>query len=220
MLAPVAEQHLELYDFVEEFYDFWRGHERYLIYEDAYGPRTDTYTRHQHFIQVNETMKDLVLEAYRNICTNLTGRVPMVYRQLPAGAGVGILTSRIDWRTPGEAYGTLRDIPFIQLLVIVPPLVYYPKRNYRSGMFKPVERNPLEKADFDPEIGSATRQKSRGHVHLFPHAISARHQPFQPAEMADEEIEGKKQMLFWYFELNPMSWVPMRLSTMKTKLMG
>ena len=101
MLAPVAEQHLELYDFVEEFYDFWRGHERYLIYEDAYGPRTDTYTRHQHFIQVNETMKDLVLEAYRNICTNLTGRVPMVYRQLPAGAGVGILTLPARLAHPG-----------------------------------------------------------------------------------------------------------------------
>ena len=110
----------ELYDFVEEFYDFWRGHERYLIYEDAYGPRTDTYTRHQHFIQVNETMKDLVLEAYRNICANLTGRVPMVYRQLPAGAGVGILTSRLDWQIPDPVYVGLKDIPFIQLLVIVP----------------------------------------------------------------------------------------------------
>jgi hypothetical protein len=151
MLVPVAELHLELYDFVEELYDFWRGHERYLIYEDAYGPRTDTYTRHQHFIQINESMKDLVLEAYRNICTNLTGRVPMVYRQLPAGAGVGILTTRIDWQIPGEAYAGLTEIPFVQLLVIVPPLVYYPKRNYRSGMFKPAERNPLEGAAFDAE---------------------------------------------------------------------
>ena len=151
VLAPVVELRWELYDFVEEFYDFWRGHERYLIYEDAYGPRTDTYTRHQHFIQVNELMKDLVLEAYRNICANLTGRVPMVYRQLPAGAGVGILTSRLQWKIPDQAYASLREIPFVQLLVIVPPLVYYPQRNYRSGMFNPVNENPLRGATFDPE---------------------------------------------------------------------
>ncbi|NMB26333.1 MAG: phosphoenolpyruvate carboxykinase [Firmicutes bacterium] len=150
-LASCQALRWELYDFVEEFYDFWRGHERYLIYEDAYGPRTDVYTRHQHFIQVNEMLKDLVLEAYRNICSNLTGKVPMVYRQLPAGAGVGILTSRLEWQLPAPIYQNLQAIPFIQLLVIVPPLVYYPQRTYRSGMFSPVTEHPLNGAKFDPE---------------------------------------------------------------------
>lgn len=207
MLAPVADQRLELYDFVEEFYDFWRGHERYLIYEDAYGPRTDVYTRHQHFIQVNETMKDLVLEAYRNICANLTGRVPMVYRQLPAGAGVGILTSRLEWQVPGEAYAGLRDIPFIQLLVIVPPLVYYPKRNYRSGMFKPVEYNPLERAAFDPEDWVCYPAKV-GELLMFIYFhkryLSLGTSLSNLFEMAEaEEIEGRKPDAILVFGIDP-----------------
>ncbi|NLA58077.1 MAG: phosphoenolpyruvate carboxykinase [Firmicutes bacterium] len=207
MLAAVAEQRLELYDFVEEFYDFWRGHERYLIYEDAYGPRTDTYTRHQHFIQVNETMKDLVLEAYRNICANLTGRVPMVYRQLPAAAGVGILTSRLEWQMPCEAYAGLKDIPFIQLLVIVPPLVYYPKRNYRSGMFKPVEYNPLERAVFDPEDWVCYPAKV-GEILMFIYFhkryLSLGTSLSNLFEMAEaEEIEGKKPDAILVFGVEP-----------------
>ena len=85
MLAPVAELHLELYDFVEELKDFWRGHEG--RYPDLAKTLTvqglDTYTRHQHFIQINESMKRLW--SWRPIETSVLtspGRVPTgIYRQ-------------------------------------------------------------------------------------------------------------------------------------------
>ncbi|NLJ85478.1 MAG: phosphoenolpyruvate carboxykinase [Firmicutes bacterium] len=206
-LAPAVDLRWELYDFVEEFYDFWRGHERYLIYEDAYGPRTDTYTRHQHFIQVNETMKDLVLEAYRNICANLTGRVPMVYRQLPAGAGVGILTSRLDWQIPDPVYVGLKDIPFIQLLVIVPPLVYYPQRNYRSGMFSAVSEHPLKGATFDPEEWACYPAKVGGllmFIYFHKRYLSLGTSLSNLFEMAEaDEIEGKRPDAILLFGVEP-----------------
>lgn len=207
MLAPVVELRWELYDFVEEYYDFWRGHERYLIYEDAYGPRTDTYTRHQHFIQVNELLKDLVLEAYRNICANLTGRVPMVYRQLPAGAGVGILTSRLEWELPDPVYGSLRDIPFIQLLVIVPPLVYYPQRNYRSGIFNAVSENPLQGVTLDPEAWICYPAKVGGllmFIYFHKRYMSLGTSLSNLLEMAEaDEIEGQKPAAILLFGVDP-----------------
>jgi hypothetical protein len=207
MLAPVEELRWELYDFVEECYDFWRGHERYLIYEDAYGPRTDTYTRHQHFIQVNELLKDLVLEAYRNVCANLTGRVPMVYRQLPAGAGVGILTSHIRWQIPDSTYAVLQKIPFIQLLVIVPPLVYYPQRNYRSGMFSPVTGNPLQGATLDPEAWICYPAKVGGllmFIYFHKRYMSLGTSLSNLLEMAEpDEIEGRKPDAILLFGVDP-----------------
>ena len=197
----------ELYDFVEEFYDFWRGHERYLIYEDAYGPRTDVYTRHQHFIQVNELMKDLVLEAYRNICSNLTGRVPMVYRQLPAGAGGGILTSRLEWQIPDPIYLSLKDIPFVQLLVIVPPLVYYPQRTYRSGMFSAAAQHPLTGVDFDPEEWVCYPAKVGGllmFIYFHKRYLSLGTSLSNLLEMAEaDEIVGKKPDAILLFGVEP-----------------
>ncbi|NLK07179.1 MAG: phosphoenolpyruvate carboxykinase [Firmicutes bacterium] len=206
-LAECRELRWELYDLVEEFYDFWRGHERYLIYEDAYGPRTDVYTRHQHFIQVNETLKDLVLEAYRNICSNLTGRVPMVYRQLPAGAGVGILTSRLAWDIPASTYANLEKIPFIQLLVIVPPLVYYPRRTYRSGMFSSVAENPLKEAQFDPEEWVCYPAKVGGllmFIYFHKRYLGLGTSLSNLLEMAEaDEIEGQKPDAILLFGVDP-----------------
>lgn len=147
----IAEKRWELHDFVEELYNFWREHERYIICEDEYESNTDVYTRHQHFIQYNDRLKNLVLEAYRNVGAHLTGKVPMVYRQLPAGAGVGLLTEKLNWDVPAGSYEQLQPIPFIQLAVIEPPLIYYPRRNYRKGLFQPVMRNPLDQVKIDPQ---------------------------------------------------------------------
>jgi hypothetical protein len=107
--------------------------------------------RHQSLIQINETIKSLILETYRYISANLTGAFPRVCRQLPAGAGVGLLVEQIDWKVPSPVYSGLTPVPFIQQVVIEPPLIYYPKRNLRKGSFQPVAENPLARITLDPE---------------------------------------------------------------------
>jgi hypothetical protein len=138
------------HDFVEAFYNFWRGHERFVIVEGRENLPGVMLPRHQSLISINETIKSLILETYRQITANLSGAFPRVCRQLPAGAGVGLLVEPVEWQAPSEAYRGLTAIPFIQQVVIEPPLIYYPKRNLRQGAFVPVDENPLAKVTLDP----------------------------------------------------------------------
>jgi len=144
--APILTHKEIFYEFIEEFYNFWRRLERYLVLE---APRSSHYTsysyHHAQFIRDNEELKHLILKVYRAICENLTGRNPRVYRQLPSGANIGVLIEPIDWDCP-EAYGKLTNIPFIRLALMEPPLILYPTMNFREGVFEEIAFNPLENA--------------------------------------------------------------------------
>ncbi|MGE5507452.1 MAG: hypothetical protein ACM3RP_03025 [Chitinophagales bacterium] len=139
------------HDLIEECYNYWRSHERFVIVEGRENLPGVMLPRHQSLIRINETIKGLVLETYRYISANLTGAFPRVCRQLPAGAGVGLLVEQIDWKVPAPVYARLLPVPFIQQVVIEPPLIYYPKRNLRKGSFQPVAENPLAQVSLDPE---------------------------------------------------------------------
>lgn len=149
--AEALADHLLWHDFVEEFYNFWRSHERFVIVEGRENLPGVMLPRHQSLIGLNETLKSLILETYRQISANLTGAFPRVCRQLPAGAGVGLLVEQVEWRLPSPAYAPLAAIPFIQQVVIEPPLIYYPKRNFRQGSFVPVAESPLSRIVLSPE---------------------------------------------------------------------
>ncbi|HHW15116.1 MAG TPA: phosphoenolpyruvate carboxykinase [Firmicutes bacterium] len=148
--AAALADRIVWHDFIEEFYNFWRSHERFMIVEGRENLPGVMLPRHQSLIGLNETVKSLILETYRQITANLTGAFPRVCRQLPAGAGVGLLVERAEWRLPSETYAPLAEIPFIQQVVIEPPLIYYPKRNFRRGSFVPVAENPLPRAKLNP----------------------------------------------------------------------
>lgn len=148
----LAEPHL-FQDFIEELYNFWRKHERFLILEA--NPRTEVAQQHQQFIRLNEELKSVVLETYRRIAANLTGTLPQVYRQLPGGAGVGFLVGPVDWVAPPALFPDslnrqLHAVPLVQTAVIEPPLVYYPKRNFRRGSIEPLNENVLGNVQVDP----------------------------------------------------------------------
>jgi dephospho-CoA kinase len=140
-----------LYEFVEEFYNYWRRFERFLYIE---APRRSQYARsslhHAQFIKSNEEFKNLVLYVYRTICENLIGKNPRVYRQLPAGANMGMLLEGIDWDAP-EIYSGLKDIPFIRLSLIEPPVILYPVMNKRKGRFEEIEGLTREMLLLKPE---------------------------------------------------------------------
>jgi hypothetical protein len=149
--TPFATTDLVLLkDFVEELYAYWRRRERFVIFErDVEDGGIDLKSYHQTFVQANEEFKSLVLGTYRHISAHVSGDWFKVYRQLPAGVGVGFLAEKINWKVPSEAYQKLRNIPFIRLSLIYPPLIYYTKSNKRQGKFNPLAKNPIDLVKLD-----------------------------------------------------------------------
>ncbi len=140
-----------LAEVVEELYNYWRGFERYF-YIKAPEARTTSAREgihHAQFIRANEHLKSLVLYVYRRISENVTGKNPHAYRQLPAGANMGILIERLPWNCP-ERYSILREIPFVRLSLMEPPLILYPEMNKRRGQFLEIQDLPEEVFQIEP----------------------------------------------------------------------
>ncbi len=148
--APVLSGRERLFELVEELYNFWRRFERFVYME---APRRSEYTRsslhHSQFIKSNEEFKNLVLYVYRRISENLIGKNPRVYRQLPAGANMGLLCEKVDWDCPAP-YSVLRDIAFIRLALLEPPVIFYPRMNKRKGSFDEMESIDSKMLKLDP----------------------------------------------------------------------
>ncbi len=142
--AKLAGGALILHEIVEELYNYWRKMERYVLVQEEYkATNIMTSDYHNWFISTVESFQDLVRETYRRIAYHISGDLPKVYRQLPSGAGAGALVEHIPWDCPPGDYQLLAQVPFMQLLVIEPPLILYSQRNYRRGSIKPLSDNPL-----------------------------------------------------------------------------
>jgi hypothetical protein len=202
---PILARKEILYDFIEELYNYWRRFERFIYLE---APKrlggTRSSIHHAQFIKSNEEFKNLVLSVYRGISGNLMGKHPRVYRQLPAGANMGMLTEKIDWNCP-QQYKVLKNIPFIRLSLIEPPLIIYPVMNKRKGKFKEIrdfrERmlmlNPEEWFCFPARVGELT-----AFIYFHQDFISLGLSLVNLFEMADyEDIENKTPDLMLIFGL-------------------
>jgi len=139
-----------LKDFIEELYSYWRRRERFVLFDrDVEDGGIDLKEYHPIFVRANEEFKNLVLGTYRHISAHVTGDWFKVYRQIPAGVGVGLLAEKINWKFPAETYQKLKNIPFIRLSLIYPPLIYYTKVNKRKGKFNPLPKNPMDAVKLD-----------------------------------------------------------------------
>lgn len=140
-----------IYEFVEGLYDYWRSFERYIFLS---APKTKFRTRdsihHMQFIKSNETLRQLILRTYRTICENLIDTPFRVYRQLPAGAHIGLMNQHIKWDCPSQ-FVWLERIPLIRLALLEPPVIFNTKMNTRSGLFKEVSQNPLDEVEINPD---------------------------------------------------------------------
>jgi len=137
-------------EFVEELYNFWRRHERVICHTAPAKSRSTKSGIHRaQFIAANETFKNVALTAYRTVVGNLAGTNPAVYRQLPAGANMGALMEKIEWDCPYE-FSHLKDVPFIMLTLIEPPLVLYTKSNKRKGKILEVGKLTEDMIAFRP----------------------------------------------------------------------
>ncbi|MBE0602603.1 MAG: hypothetical protein IH611_03105, partial [Deltaproteobacteria bacterium] len=145
---PSADAYLEnprpLYLFVEKFYDFWRSFDRYLVCHSEQGPQSHDVRPYRTFTATTERLKDLARGLYRDICENITGEHCRIYRQVSAGADVGLIAVQKKWNPASPAAEVLEDIPFIRQVLINPPLIIDPPENRRTGQFLRVDSNPLE----------------------------------------------------------------------------
>lgn len=145
-----ADPHL-LDRFVEELYNYWRGHERYLIClsdPKVNGKGSLEKRPYRTFNDTIESLNHAVRRIYRDIQENITGEHPMIYRQVPAGCTVGTIAKRLPLKLP-KGYGELEKIPVIRQVLLNPPILIDPMVNKRKGEFALVDSNPLQELKFN-----------------------------------------------------------------------
>ena len=146
-ILPYSEHYLArrkaLHQFVEGLYDFWRTFDRFMVCHSAHGPDSHAQRPYRTFNATAERLTHLIRAVYRDICENITGDHPRVYRQVRAGCNVGIIAVVKAWESPPEYNETLKGIPFIRQVLIYPPLIMDPPMNRRTGQFQKVDDNPL-----------------------------------------------------------------------------
>jgi len=140
------------HQFIERLYDFWRDYERFFIKYDLEEDESAKSCEkpYRAFNQTIEQLNHLVRKTYRNICENVTGDHPRIYRQVPAGCQVGLITTGIDYQLPLVYKKVVRDIPLITQILIEPPLIINPLMNKRAGQFEKVDTNPLQEVKINP----------------------------------------------------------------------
>lgn len=135
------------YTIIENFYLFWRRHQRYAV---VYNDHKPGGFQNVGFVDAQNHFESLILQTYRQIEETALGHKNRVYRQITAGVNAGLSVSRMRAMLPYE-YRALDKIPFIESVIIHPPFITYSKRNKRDGIFPEVNFNPIEDKKFDPD---------------------------------------------------------------------
>ena len=138
----------KLAGFVEYLYDYWRHFDRFII-NDSEGDRLDKRP-YRTFNETIEQLTHLIRTVYRHIQENITGSHPTVYRQVPAGAEMAVISLPKDIAYQGENYKKLNSVPVIRQMLIYPPLVIQQPMNKRTGDFKRINQNPVDLVDLTP----------------------------------------------------------------------
>ena len=139
----------KLAGFVEYLYDYWRHFDRFII-NDSEGDRLDKRP-YRTFNETIEQLTHLIRTVYRHIQENITGSHPTVYRQVPAGAEMAVISLPKDIAYQGENYKKLNSVPVIRQMLIYPPLVIQQPMNKRTGDFKRINQNPVDLVDLTPD---------------------------------------------------------------------
>src|SRR5690554_523906 len=127
--------------FTEDFYNYWRKLERYGFLSRT---RFDNdKSMNKRIINTSEDFSNLVLNLYRTVSEKILDRSFHLIRQLPAGTQANLSLVSNPW-TYNAPYTKLTDNKFVTGIVITPPLMIYSKANTRTGLFKPLDHNPLE----------------------------------------------------------------------------
>ena len=130
-----------LYHIIEQIYDFWREHKRYMFSDmsESYSINEDNY------LHIFAEFNDFVLSSYRKICSSLLGKKFSILRELPAGANAFVLLDKANY----ASYDVLNDVRFISHIAFHPPFVVYSKNNKRKGIFPIIDINPIDGLKID-----------------------------------------------------------------------
>ncbi len=136
-------------NFVEDLYDYWRHFDRFII-NDSEGDRLDKRP-YRTFNETIEHLTHLIRTVYRQCQENITGSHPNVYRQVPAGAEMSVISLPKEICYNGQKYSKLNSIPVIRQMLIYPPLVIQQPMNKRTGLFNRIGQNPIDLVDLNPD---------------------------------------------------------------------
>jgi hypothetical protein len=149
--APLLRRRSALHRFVEGLYDFWRGFDRFLVDHPGVGRVGPGDGVDRVFNASLETLAELIRDLYRDVAENVTGTHPHVYRQVHAGAELGVVVAPRQWPVPDAYRAQLEDIPFVRRVLMYPPLILNPPATTRAGSFTEVGDDPLADLRLEPE---------------------------------------------------------------------
>jgi len=138
-----------LNSFVEHLYDYWRHFDRFII-NDSEGDRLDKRP-YRTFNETIEHLTHLIRTVYRHIQENITGSHPTVYRQVPAGAEIAVISLPKEIAWTDDRYLRLNVVPVVRQILIYPPLVIQQTMNRRTGDFKRIKQNPVDLAELNSD---------------------------------------------------------------------
>lgn len=136
--SPYFNDKGKLLEFVEEMYDYWKSHQRFSIISAKDGNSLNEFS----FISADSSFNSLILALYRNLEEKIMGRKNKVYRQMQAGTNACI-SIRENKTKLSSKYDALKDIRFIDSVMLRTPMLLHPKSNKRTGMFENREDNPI-----------------------------------------------------------------------------
>ena len=138
----VDEYSTAMLDFLEGLYNYWRNIQRFMVKNEVYVADNDSKRSKAHSLSSNnESLKKLVLELYRNILYNVTGKSFNIYRQLPSGAQVAFLVDHFEFNNSVKSKNdSLYRVPYIWEAIFEPPVIFYTQSNKRNGVF-PIKRD-------------------------------------------------------------------------------
>ncbi|MGL5254481.1 MAG: phosphoenolpyruvate carboxykinase [Brevinema sp.] len=147
-LLPFLKDTEKFISFIEELYNYWLKIERYaVLYNDR--PARSGLQRND-LIPAIDSLTNLIIETRRQIKERISHRSSLVLRQSRSSINAGLSLGNVSWECPTE-YSFLKEVPFIEKLVLMPPFIVYPKKNTRDGFFNVVDKNPLANIRLDNE---------------------------------------------------------------------
>lgn len=133
---------------IEHIYNYWRHFKRLIISQtdsDIVDLRPNTT-----FNRTIEHLTTLVRNTYRDIQVNITGKYPRIYRQVSAGAEIAAITKVKQLDLPAIYKEKLKEIGLIRQVLLYPPMIFNSSYNKRTGFFEPVNTNPINMVNPDP----------------------------------------------------------------------
>ena len=129
----------DILESVEELYSYYRSLLRVSVIN-----LSDNKIIGNEFRTIDTQFNDLVRKAYRILEEKLQGFENRTYRQVNAATNATILVQQQDWKIPA-GYEELKDIDFINTVMLRPPMMMHTKSNKREGVFSEVKDNAIER---------------------------------------------------------------------------